>query len=278
MTPRANIDHKVLKLMALVTGVILSATAARAQDFPLVQDEVFGFTGRFSAAVDWKAYKGLHISAEYQLRTQNLYTAVERHQVNVGISYKVCDYFRTGLDYTFIGRFKASDQSFRPRHRASVFVMGIYDAGMWRLSLKETLELTHKAYDLNPYQDTRNSLNLRSRFKVSYRGYAPLEPYAYVEIRNTFNDPSFSVNHDENWQNFTDYEFQGYHTVYINRVRGCLGAQWNITRHQSIDFAAIFHWNYSMDADVNKEGTKLKALQFVSSCDLALSVGYKFSF
>ena len=66
-----------------------------AQEVPVVNDEVFGFTGRFSAAAEWKVYKGLHISAEYQLRTQNLFSAVERHQVSAGISYKVCDYFRT---------------------------------------------------------------------------------------------------------------------------------------------------------------------------------------
>ena len=53
----------LLKSLAVIGGLLLSATAARAQEIPVVNDEVLGFTGRFSASVDWKAYKGLHISA-----------------------------------------------------------------------------------------------------------------------------------------------------------------------------------------------------------------------
>ena len=273
-----RIHLNLLKSLAVIGGLLLSATAARAQEIPVVNDEVLGFTGRFSASVDWKAYKGLHISAEYQLRTHHLFTAVERHQASLGLSYKVCDYFRTGIDYTFIGHYKSSDRSFRPRHRASIFVMGIYDLGMWRMSLKETLEFTHKAYDLNPYQDTRNSLNLRSRFKLSYRGYAPLEPYAYVELKNSFNDPAFDAIFDEDNQIWTDYEFLGYKTAMLNRIRTCLGAEWHITRNHSIDFALLYHWNHSLEIDTNKEGTKLKDLYYENSNDLALSIGYKFSF
>ena len=269
---------RIMKMAAVLSGIFLSLTAAPAQEIPVVNDEVFGFTGRFSAAADWKVYKGLQISAEYQLRTQNLYSAVERHQVTAGISYKVCDYFRTGLDYTFIGRYKASDQSFRPRHRASFFVMGVYDAGMWRLSLKEILEMTHKSYEINEFQETRNLLSLRSRFKVSYRGYAPLEPYAYIELRNSFNDPSFNVTRDEDNQVWTGYEFLGYKTAMLSRIRVCLGAQWHIARHHSIDFALLYHWNHSLEIDTNKEGTKLKDLYYENSNDLALSIGYKFSF
>ena len=269
---------KSAKLAALISVFFFSVTPAMAQEVPVVNDEVLGFTGRFSAAAEWKVYKGLHISAEYQLRTQNLFSAVERHQVSAGISYKVCDYFRTGLDYTFIGRYKASDLSFRPRHRVSLFVMGVYDAGMWRFSLKETLEMTHKAYEINEFQDTRNGLNLRSRLKVSYRGYAPLEPYVYVELRNSFNDPSFNYRWDETAGVWTGYEFLGYKRAMLNRIRACIGAQWHITRNHSIDFALLYHWNHSLEIDTNKEGTKLKNLNYENSNDLALSIGYKFSF
>ncbi|MGN0191512.1 MAG: DUF2490 domain-containing protein [Candidatus Cryptobacteroides sp.] len=264
-------------IMTVLTAA-LSLRTATAQEVPVVNDEVFGFTGRFSAAADWKVYKGLHISAEYQIRTQNLYTAVERHQVTAGISYKVCDWFRTGLDYTFIGHYKASDRSFRPRHRVSVYAMGIYDIGMWRLSLKETLELTHKSYDINVFQEPRNLLNLRSRLKVSYRGYVPLEPYAYVELRNSFNEPSFNAVLDEDGGKWMDYEFIGYGTAVLNRIRTCIGAEWHLARHHSIDFAVLYHWNHDLEIDANKEGTKLKNLYWDNSMDLAISIGYKFSF
>ena len=55
MTLSTNTNSKVLKIMAVIGGLLLSATAARAQEIPVVNDEVLGFTGRFSASVDWKA-------------------------------------------------------------------------------------------------------------------------------------------------------------------------------------------------------------------------------
>lgn len=264
-------------ISAVLSFVSFSAIAQIPEGVPTVKDDEFGFTGRFSAGLDWKIFKGLRLDAEYELRTHNNFAAVERHQASLGLSYKVCNYFRAGVAYTFIGHYKSSDGSFSPRHRASLHLTGMYDAGMWHLTLRESLEMTHKT-DVNPYQDCPNALALKSRFKVSYRGFAHWEPYAYVELRNCFNDPSFNATWNEAGQKWADYQFIGYKTAYINRVRTVLGVEWKITRNHSIDLSALYHWTHGLEIDTNKEGTKLKAASWETASDMALSLGYKFSF
>ena len=63
-----------------------------------------GVSVRTSAEVDWKIRKGLHLNAGYELRTKTSLAGIERHQVSVGIDYKVCDYFKVGGEYIFIGQ------------------------------------------------------------------------------------------------------------------------------------------------------------------------------
>lgn len=269
---------RALVLSAIISLVSFSAMSQNTPaELPTINDDEFGFTGRFSAGLDWKIYKGLRLDAEYELRTHNNFAAVERHQASLGLSYKVCNYFRAGVAYTFIGHYKSSDGSFSPRHRASLHLSGMYDAGMWHLTLRESLEMTHKSAS-NPFQDTPYSLELRSRFKVSYRGFAHWEPYAYVELRNCFNDPSFNATWDEAGQVWTDYAFLGYKTAYVNRVRAVLGVEWKITRNHSIDLSALYHWTHGLEIDTNKEGTKLKSAVWENASDMAISLGYKFSF
>ena len=232
-----------------------------------------GVSARASAEVDWKVRKGLHLSAGYEIRTKNSLAGVERHQASLGLEYKVCNYFKVGGEYIFIGHFNSAN-TFRPRHRFSLNLTGQYDTGDWKFSLREKLQLTHYAYDLNEFQDVPNALQLKSRFTVKYQGFRHIEPFVYVELRNIFNAPTWS----EISAAYTDYQFLGYSHAYLNRVRTAAGFDWNITRAHSIEFTLMYNWVHSLEIDTNKEGTVLKSLYWKTKHEFPLCVGYKFSF
>ncbi len=251
--------------LMLCCGQVLS----NAQDLSL--------GARTGASVDWKVAKRLHVDAGYELRTRPSFEGVERHQVSVGVEYKLCDYAKIGTEYIFIGHLTSAGE-LEPRHRLSLNLTGQYDFGVWRFSLREKLQLTHKAYEVNKYQEVPNALQLKSRFVVKYRGLRAVEPYAYFEMRNIFNAPSCSATWNETKGSYTDYKFLGYDNAYINRLRGGLGLEWAISKHHSIDFSAMYQWVHDLEIDTNKKGTKLKSLSWQNDGAFALCVAYKFSF
>lgn len=254
-------------VLCLVSSAGLSANA---------QDD--GFMGRISVDADWKVAKGFHIDAGYELRTEDSFDGIERHQFNLGVSYKFNKYLRGGLGYSFIGHYTENSSDFEPRHRAYAFLTGSVDVSQWRFSLRETLLYTHKAYSLNRYQETRNTLGLKSRVKVSYRGFDAVEPYAYAEIRNALNDPKFSAVYNTATGEYSDYDFVGYKYAYLNRVRGAIGAEWKIDKHNALDFRLMLDYNKDRDIDTNKEGSTLKSYTKPDYFNTILAVDYKFSF
>lgn len=232
---------------------------------------------RSSLEADWKIRKGLHLNAEYELRTSDGLSGVERHQLSLGLSYKLNRHFTAGVGYSYLGHY-GSDGSLNPRHRLTAEMSYRLDAGEWRFSVKESLQLTHRSYDFNRFQQTPNALELKSRAKLSYRGLERIEPYAYLEIRNIFNGPSCSAIYSSYSGEYTNYEFLGYKNVYINRLRGALGAEWKLSKQHSLDFHALFDRSHDREIDTNKSGTKLKSISWDNSNCVSLCIGYKFSF
>jgi len=232
---------------------------------------------RTSAAVDWKIAKGLHLGAGYELRTSDRMSRIERHQLDVGVRYSPIKHFDIGAGYYFIGHYD-SDKVFKPRHRLYFDLAGSYKFGAWKLSLKERVQMTHKSYELNKYQQTPNFVELKSKLKLSYKGLVHLEPYAYVELRNCFNGPSFTADYNESSGKYTDYEFNGYSDTYFNRFRGALGLEWKISSNHAIDFKFMADWCRDKSIDTNAEGTKLKSYAWEQALKSSVSVGYVFSF
>ncbi len=256
-------------IMAALSGTLLLSGTLHAQDT--------GFNMRTSAAVDWKVIKGLHVNAEYELRTKNSLDGIERHQVTVGTEYKFCRYFKAGADYIYIGHYNSSG-NLRNRHRFSLNMTGIYDLGDWRFSLTEKLQLTHKAYGINRFQEVRNPLQLKSKFTVKYRGLKHISPFTYFEMRNIFNSPRCSATYNTGTRKWSDYEFLGYDDGYVNRLRGAIGLDWKLSKHNSISVAAMYSRCHDRDIDTNKSGTKLKNLGWETERYFTLNIGYKFSF
>lgn len=237
----------------------------------------YDFRSRTSASVDWKICKGLDLSGGYELRTADKFSRIERHQATIGINWSPIKYLDVGGGYTFIGHYD-SDKTFKPRHRVFLDLGGGYKFGVWKLSLKERLMLTHKSYEINEYQQVPNLLELKSRLKVTYKGFTHLEPYAYAELRNCFNAPSFSYEYNETKKKYTNYQFLGYSDAYINRIRAAIGLEWNIDRHNCIDFRFMNDWCSDKNIDTNAEGTKLKSYTWEKNIVSSIVVGYVFSF
>lgn len=267
-----NLTIKHLTLALVLIPICLSASA-QGTGSALASD----FRTRSSLDLDWKLAKGLHLEAGYELRSEDSFGRLDRHQASVGLSYKFTDWLKAGASYTYIYHHKNSG-AWTPRHRFNADVTLSWKTGQWRFSLKEQLRLTHKTESLNPYQETPNPLMLKSRIKVQYKGWKPLEPYAYVEARNVFNDPSCSATWSTASLAYANYKFGGYNDAYFNRLRGAVGLEWKVSRHSAFDFYTMVDYCYDKSLDVNKSGTYLKSLTYERALNTIVGVGYKFSF
>ena len=103
-----------------------------------------------------------------------------------------------------------------------------------------------------------------------------LSPYAYVELRNVFNDPACTAKYDGS--SFIDYVFTGYTDTYVNRLRGALGLEWKLSKQHALDFSFLGDYCYDKVVDTNAEGTKLKSIAFDRAFNASICIGYKFSF
>lgn len=68
----------------------------------LREDAGTDFGGRVSAEVDKKLMKGLHAFVNGEARLNDNFGNFYRYQGTVGASYKVNDYLKTAVSYTFI--------------------------------------------------------------------------------------------------------------------------------------------------------------------------------
>lgn len=153
--------------------------------------------GRLSLAVDKKLAKGLHIKIEEEIRMDGNFSSFDRFHTTLGLNYKVNDYLKVGVGYAMINPYCSANSAFKnSRHRLMLDATGSVRLGDWRLSLKERFQATYRTGDMNEYQNPRTALTLKSRLKVSYKGLQRIEPYAYLEFRNTLNAPVIKANYD----------------------------------------------------------------------------------
>lgn len=269
------------KSYLLISGAAIIAMAVSAPMPALAQgtleDLETDVRARVSAEVDKKISKGLHATFRGELRTEDNFSRIESFRGTAGLEYKINDYVKAGIGYTFIDHQNSSSE-WLTRHRLNADVTGSYRVGDWKLSLQEELQLTHRTEALNQYQKTRNPLTLSSRFKVQYKGFKAVEPYAYVELRNVLNDPKCSATYSTSEAAYSNYSFLGYSDVYFNRCRGALGLDWALSRHNTIEVYTLFDYNYNKNIDTDKAGTALRSLTYSRSFNTIAGIGYKFSF
>lgn len=287
MKPNA-LKYIVVLAMAMCIQ-LTSANVLRAQtDVDL--DSEFG--ARLSATIDKKITRGLHVSLEEEVRMDNNFSSFERFHTTLGISYKVNDYLKVGAGYALINKWDSESSAFKSaRHRFMVDATGSLRFGDWRLSLKERFQATYRSGDMNEYQNPRTALSLKSRLKLQYKGFRRIDPYAYVELRNTLNAPAIKATYNEStdtwgyYQNNTFYQkggegwfLDGFNSAYINRLRFALGFEYRIDRRSFIDICLMADRTMDKVVDANAEGTKLKAYTRETGFIGWISANYKYAF
>ena len=243
--------------------------------------------GRLSVSVDKKLARGLHISLEEEIRMDNNFGSFDRFHTTLGLSYKVNDYLKLGVGYAMINPYSSSDGAFKSsRHRLMLDATGSLRFGDWRLSLRERFQATYRSGDMNEYQNPRTALTLKSRLKLSYKGLRRLEPYAYVELRNTLNAPVISASYDgTNYLTSALSQYgeagwfiDGWTGMYVNRVRGSIGFEYRLSKASRIDFSLLADRIVDKVVDANAEGTKLKSYTRETGFVGWINIGYSYSF
>ena len=263
LTKARNFVPAFLLLLALPVGLKAQGTASELES---------DLRARLGVKVDHKISKGFHLNAEGELRMKD--GQLGRYQAGAGLSYKLSPYFKVGAGCLFINNKNSSDE-WKQRYRVYVDLTGTYRSGDWRFALRERLQMTHRDVG-NKTQTTPNALALKSRFKVSYKGFRSVEPYALAELRLALNDPSCTATW--NGGSYTDYTFGGYDDVYLNRYRGGFGLEWNLDRQNAIDIYGLLDYCYDKNIDTDKTRTILKSLTYDRTLSGILGVGYKLSF
>lgn len=273
-------------------NLVIFAIAFSAFGFPSLKaqtdvdlDSEFG--GRLSVSVDKKLARGLHVSLEEEIRMDNNFGSFDRFHTTLGLSYKVNDYLKLGVGYAMINPYSSSNSAFKSsRHRLMLDATGSLRFGDWRLSLRERFQATYRSGDMNEYQNPRTALTLKSRLKLSYKGLRRLEPYAYVELRNTLNAPVISASYDgTNYLTsaLSQYGEAGWFIdswsgVYVNRVRGSVGFDYRLSKASSIDVSLMADHIMDKVVDANAEGTKLKSYTRETGFVGWINIGYSYSF
>ena len=244
--------------------------------------------GRVSLSVDKKIVKGLHVTLEEEVRFDNNFGSLDRLQTTMGINYKVHPNIKIGLGYALINGYGAKTESFKnPRHRFMADVMGTLHLGNWNLSLKERFQVTRRTGNFNVYQNPQNALTLKSRLMAKYKGFGGVQPYAYFEVRNYLDAPVIEAAYDGSvYVTLDDYSEEGeagwfltgFNGGYVNRLRGALGVDVKLDKHNTLNF--YFLGDYLMDkvVDANAEGTKLKSYTKETGFKGWIGAGYEFAF
>lgn len=266
---------KMTKKLILTSILLAAATSAFAQGTK--NDLETDLRTRTSISIEKTFKSGFGLSGDYQLRTADNISRVGRHQITIGTSYKINSFLKAGVGYTYIEN-QGSSLTWKTSHRFQGDITGTLKTGDWNFSLTEQVRYTHSAEEINPYQEVRNEVTLRSRVKAAYKGFSKLEPYAYVELRTVFNDPSYSGNYDAAANCYPDFSFDGYNDVYFNRYRGTIGLEWALTDNHSLDFYGMFDYCYEKDIKADKAGTSLSSITYDRKLNCWIGVGYTFAF
>ena len=245
------------------------------------------FGARLSLSVDKKLAKGLHLQLEEEIRMDDWGLSLDRLHTTLGLTYKVHPNIKIGIGYAMINPYSTVNSAFRSsRHRLMLDATGSVRLGDWRLSLKERFQATYRTGDMNEYQNPRTALTLKSRLKASYKGFQRIEPYAYIELRNTLNAPVIKANYDGT-NYLTDAMSQtgeagwfidSWTGVNVNRIRSAVGFDYRLNKKSSIEASIMIDRLMDKVVDANAEGTKLKSYTRELSYMYWMTVGYKYSF
>ena len=267
---------RLMTIMTLLAALL--PVNIRAQGS--VNDLETDLRGRIGVEADYKIKKGMHLNIETEGRFSDNFGTFARVQAGVGMSYKLGRHFKASAGYLLIEK-KNSSGVWKTNHRFYVDGNLSFKSGDWRFGIKERVQFTHRDVN-NVYQNTRNLVASKTRFKVSFTGFRDFQPYAMLEARVVLNDPAFvhssSQQYDSSGYYYWPISSTTYTDTYCNRFRGGLGLEWKINKKNSLDFYGLTDYCYDKNIDTNRKGTKLKSLTYDRTLALTAGVAYKFSF
>ena len=276
-------NRSILFIFILLAAIPFGTRAQTDADL----DPEFG--GRLSIGLDKKIVKGLHLSLEEELRWDNNFSNFNRLHTTAALQYKVLPYLKVGVGYALINPYSSSNNAFKDtRHRFMLDATGTVKFGLWQLSLKERFQITHRTGDFNIYQNPTNLMALKSRLTLKYKGLQRWTPYAYVELRNTLNAPVINALYNSTYGVYMTYSgsstgeagwfLDGFSGCYINRLRGSLGADYKINRHNTLNLYILLDYVSDKVVDANAEGTKLKSYTHEHGFVGQIGAAYEYSF
>ena len=245
--------------------------------------------GRLSIGLDKKIVKGLHLSLEEELRWDDNFSSFNRLHTTAALQYKVLPYLKVGVGYALINPYSSSSGAFKDtRHRLMLDATGTVRFGLWQLSLKERFQITHRTGDFNIYQNPTNLMALKSRLTLKYKGFQRWTPYVYFELRNTLNAPVISALYNSTYGVYMTYSgsstgeagwfLEGFDGCYVNRLRGSLGTEYKIDRHNTLNLYVLLDHVSDKVVDANASGTKLKSYTHEQGFVGQIGVAYEYSF
>ena len=277
--------------MRKILSILLLAVPAAAFAQTTVDDGL-SFGARATVEADAKLARGLHLTAHEETRYYFDSEDILRSYTGIGLEYKLFSFLKVGAEYELINRYKHDSDApaWSTRHRGNFFLTGTVKTSDWQFGLKETLRLTHRPGDMNPWQAPRNALALKSKASVKYLGLGNVVPFAAFEVRNTLNDAAYAGTYnpsaDKNKDRFTNEQFLGYTHAYVNRLRAQLGVTVKFDKRHSLEFYLLGDHYKDKVIDTNREGSDswkenglvLKSIDWHTGNMISAGVGYKWEF
>ena len=247
------------------------SSAGESNGMEYLSETAFDTGARLSGTVQYTLIpKRMHLSIEEELRLDDGFSSFHKAYTTLGADYRIAPWLKAGASYSFIA-VNSSGDGWRSRHRGALSLTASQRFGIWKLSLREKAQATYKAYDINLSQAPQTDLSLKSRLKVAADlPHNKWEPYAAVEMRNTFNavSPGSFAYGTYTWEKYDgdEEEWAGksrtcygnltpsYSKIYINRLRFQAGTEWKFRKKQVLDFYAVVDWNMDLDVDFSSRG------------------------
>ena len=276
-------------------ALLLTALWVLLSAFPAPSAWGQTFSGRASVGTDYKIRKGLHLSAEEEIRMADDFSALGSMRTTLALSYKPVKFLKLGVGGVVINPYKVEKTLetetgdvlytgfWSPRYRLFGDVSGSLRWGDVQFSLKERLQLTHNSdAGMNVYQNPRNALALKSRVGLKYKRWKQVEPSLSFEIRTALNGPwgttSGSLQTTESGKTYYEYTPAGYTHVYINRYRGELSVDIKPHKHHTLSPYLLVDYCSDYKLDTNGAGTRFYSAAYTDNLVLTLGLSYVFSF
>lgn len=225
------------------------------------QQNDFGLWG--GVAVEKKISKSLEANIEGEFRSRNNVRTAERLSGSAGLTYKMCKWLQSSVDYTFLYSYepleREKDGDIIPeywlmRHRFNVALTGKWKIGRFDFSLRERWQYTYRPeqeaekFDGDSHLQKDNEIikgkgknNLRSRLKVEYDiPKCKFTPYASCELTHHLH-----------------------HGFYYEKTRCIIGTEYKLNKKHVFDFYGL----YQVQAESEDEPN-----------GFVIGAGYKFKF